>query len=102
MGERSFQYQQRSAGARTARGKGGSEWCALISVRLPVEEMACRAVRLRDGAGLPALTGSPGLLLAPLLVVRDSTPPPRAGTGRWWCGRPGGMIKPWHASRRSI
>ncbi|MCA1674701.1 MAG: substrate-binding domain-containing protein [Actinobacteria bacterium] len=64
-------------------GVGDSAVCAavrpaLTTVRLPVEEMACRAVRLLDGAGLPVLTGSHGLLLAPHLIVRDSTPPPAA------------------------
>ncbi|MGH3658231.1 MAG: LacI family DNA-binding transcriptional regulator [Micromonosporaceae bacterium] len=65
-------------------GVGDSAVCAavrpaLTTVRLPVEEMARRAVRLLDGAGLPVLTGSPGMLLAPHLIVRDSTPPPGAG-----------------------
>lgn len=64
-------------------GVGDSAACAavrpaLTTVRLPVEEMASRAVRMLDGAGLPILAGSPGLLLAPQLIVRDSTPPPDA------------------------
>lgn len=68
-------------------GVGDSAVCAavrpaLTTVRLPVEEMAARAVRLLDSAGLPAPHGSAGLLLAPHLVVRDSTPPPRPGAGR--------------------
>lgn len=64
-------------------GIGDSATCtavrpALTTVRLPVEEMASRAVRLLDGAGLPMHAGAPGLLLAPQLIVRDSTPPPEA------------------------
>ena len=64
-------------------GVGDSAACTavrptLTTVRLPVEEMAGRAVRMLDGAGLPMLAGSPGLLLAPQLIVRDSTPPPGA------------------------
>jgi DNA-binding LacI/PurR family transcriptional regulator len=66
-------------------GVGDSAACravrpALTTVRLPVEEMVRRAVRLLDGAGVPV--PSPTSLLAPNLVVRDSTPPPcpaRAG-----------------------
>ncbi|MGH3914469.1 MAG: LacI family DNA-binding transcriptional regulator [Pseudonocardiaceae bacterium] len=62
-------------------GVGDSAVCtairpALTTVRLPVEEMARRAVRLLDGAAVPVLANSPGLLLAPQLIVRDSTPPP--------------------------
>lgn len=62
-------------------GVGDSAVCvavrpALTTVRLPVEEMARRAVRLLDGAAVPVLAGSRGLLLAPQLIVRDSTPPP--------------------------
>lgn len=49
---------------------------ALTTVRLPVEEMARRAVRLLDEAAVPVLAGSGGLLLAPHLVVRASTPAP--------------------------
>ncbi|MGH3793470.1 MAG: LacI family DNA-binding transcriptional regulator [Pseudonocardiaceae bacterium] len=64
-------------------GVGDSAVCAaarpaLTTVRLPVEEMARRAVRLLDGAAVPVLAGSPGVLLAPSLIVRESTPPPGA------------------------
>ena len=51
---------------------------ALTTARLPVEDMVQRAVRLLDGTGVPMPTGSPTLVLAPQLVVRDSTPPPGA------------------------
>ncbi|MFN2495381.1 MAG: LacI family DNA-binding transcriptional regulator [Pseudonocardiaceae bacterium] len=62
-------------------GVGDSPVCravrpALTTVRLPIEELVRRAVRLLDGAGVPVPAGSPTLLLAPRLVVRDSTPPP--------------------------
>ncbi|MGH8921483.1 MAG: substrate-binding domain-containing protein, partial [Actinomycetes bacterium] len=64
-------------------GVGDSAVCtairpALTTVRLPIEEMAHRAVRLLDGAAVPVLASSPGLLLPPRLIIRDSTPPPGA------------------------
>lgn len=64
-------------------GVGDSALCgaarpALTTVRLPVEELAERAVRLLDGASLPVLAESRGQVLAPHLVIRDSTPPPAA------------------------
>jgi LacI family transcriptional regulator len=65
-------------------GVGDSAVCravrpALTTVRLPVEEMVRRAVRLLDQAGMPVPAGPPTLLLIPDLVIRDSTPPPGAG-----------------------
>ncbi|HEY2763601.1 MAG TPA: substrate-binding domain-containing protein [Pseudonocardiaceae bacterium] len=62
-------------------GVGDTAVCAavrptLTTVRLPVEELARRAVRLLDRAAVPVLAGSAGVLLAPHLVIRDSTPPP--------------------------
>lgn len=64
-------------------GVGDSAVCmavrpALTTVRLPVEEMARRAVRLLDEAAVPVLESSRGLLLPPQLIVRDSTPPTAA------------------------
>ncbi|HEU0088399.1 MAG TPA: substrate-binding domain-containing protein [Pseudonocardiaceae bacterium] len=64
-------------------GVGDSAVCAavrpaLTTVRLPVEEMARRAIGLLDGIAIPFLGGCPGLLLGPQLIVRDSTPPPDA------------------------
>ncbi|MGH3930428.1 MAG: substrate-binding domain-containing protein, partial [Pseudonocardiaceae bacterium] len=64
-------------------GVGDSTVCTAIrpmltTVRLPVEEMARRAIRLLDEAAVPVLASSRGLLLAPELIVRDSTPPPPA------------------------
>lgn len=64
-------------------GVGDSVLCTaarpeLTTVRLPVEELAQRAVRLLDGAAVPVLAKSGGQLLAPQLVIRQSTPPPRA------------------------
>lgn len=65
-------------------GVGDSVLCtaarpALTTVRLPVEELAERAVRMLDGAAVPVLAEPGGQLLAPSLVIRDSTPPPGGG-----------------------
>ncbi len=64
-------------------GLGDSAVCTavrptLTTVRLPIEEMARRAVRLLDEVAVPVLKSSRGLLLAPELIIRNSTPPPAA------------------------
>lgn len=61
-------------------GVGDSAICAavrptLTTVRLPVEELARCAVRLLDGAAASGFASSPGLLLAPTVIERDSTAP---------------------------